>query len=61
MLPTLGLISATLGLLLIIFIVFREQRSEAGPAERNMLVAVSVVTVVVAAWHILAAGAGGGH
>jgi hypothetical protein len=58
MLPTLGLIAATIGLLLIIFLVYREQKSEAAPAERNMLIAVSVVTLVVAAWHIVGPGSG---
>ena len=61
MLPTLGLISATVGLLLIIFLVFREQRAEAGSAERNMLLAVGLVTLVVGAYHILSAGTGGAH
>lgn len=58
MLPTLGLIAATFGLLLIIFLVYREQKSEAGSAERNMLLVVSVVTLAVAGWHILGPGAG---
>jgi hypothetical protein len=60
MLPTLGLASATIGLLLIIFLVFKEQRQEAAKAERNMLLAVSVVALMVAAWHIVGAGMGGG-
>ena len=49
MLPTLALIAATLGLLLIIFLVYREQKRETGPAERNMLLVVSLVTLSVAA------------
>jgi hypothetical protein len=61
MLPTLALISATVGLLLIIFLVFREQRAEAGSTERNMLIAVALVTLVVGAWHIVSAGSGGAH
>ena len=61
MLPTLALISATIGLLLIIFLVHREQRAESGPTERNMLVVVGLVTLVVGAWHILSAGSGGAH
>lgn len=60
MLPTLALASATIGLLLIIFLVFREQRSEAAKAERNMLVLVSVVSLTVAAYHIIAGMTGGG-
>lgn len=61
MLPTLGLAAATIGLLLIIFLVYREQKRETGSAERNMLLLVSVVTLSVAAWHIFAAGSGGHH
>lgn len=61
MLPTLGLISATLGLLLIILLIFREQKNESGSVERNMLLVVSLVTVSVAAWHIFSAGSGGTH
>ncbi len=61
MLPTLALISATIGLLLIIFLISREQRAESGSTERSMLVVVGLVTLVVGAYHILAAGSGGGH
>jgi formate hydrogenlyase subunit 3/multisubunit Na+/H+ antiporter MnhD subunit len=61
MLPTLGLISATIGLLLIIFLIYREQKAECGPAERNMLLVVGLVTLVVGAFHILSAGSGGAH
>jgi hypothetical protein len=61
MLPTLALISATIGLLLIIFLIYRELRAESGSAERSMLVLVGLVTLVVGAYHILAAGSGGGH
>ena len=61
MLPTLALISATIGLLLIIFLIYREQRAESGSAERSMLVLVGLVTLVVGAYHILAAGSGGAH
>ena len=61
MLPTLGLASATLGLLLILYLVFREEKSEAAPAERNMLLLVSFVTVVVAVVHIFGGTAGSNH
>ena len=52
MLPTLGLLSATIGLLLIIFLIYGEQKEQAGKAERNMLLVVSLATVAVAAFHI---------
>ena len=60
MLPTLGLIAATIGLLLIIYLIYREQKGETGSAERNMLLVVSIVALSVTAWHVLFAG-GGGH
>ena len=60
MLPTFALASATIGLLLIIFLVFREQREEAGKVERNMLISVSVVSLVVAGYHIFSGLSGGG-
>jgi len=61
MLPTLALISATIGLLLSILLFYREQRAETGSAERSMLVVVGLVTLVVGAYHILSAGSGGAH
>ena len=61
MLPSLALIAGTLGLLLIIFLVYREQRNETAPAERRMLVAVALVTLTVAAYHVLGSGGGAGH
>lgn len=56
MLTALALTAATLGLLVIIFLVHREQRAEAGSAERTMLVVVGLLTLVVGAFHILGAG-----
>jgi hypothetical protein len=64
MLPTLALISALAGLLLIVFLIYREEKAEIGSKERGMLALVSVVMIVVAAWHILPellGGGGGGH
>jgi membrane-associated HD superfamily phosphohydrolase len=64
MLPTLALLSALIGLLLILFLIHREQKSEIGSRERSMLMLVSVVMIAVAAWHIgpeLFGGGGGGH
>jgi hypothetical protein len=60
MLATFALIAAALGLLLIIFLVYREQANETAPAERRMLVAVALVTMTVAAYHVLHSG-GGAH
>ena len=61
MLSSLALIAAALGLLLIIFLVYREQAAETAPAERRMLIAVALVTASVAAWHVLGSGGGAGH
>jgi hypothetical protein len=64
MLPTLALISALLGLLLILFLIYREEKGELGSRERSLLAAVSVVMIVVAAWHVgpeIFGGGGGGH
>lgn len=64
MLPTLALISALLGLLLIFFLIYREEKSEMGSRERNILVVVSIVMIAVTAWHVgpeLFGGGGGGH
>jgi multisubunit Na+/H+ antiporter MnhB subunit len=59
MFPQLALIAAALGLLLILFLVYREQKSETASAERNMLLVVSILALSVAAWHVFASG--GGH
>jgi hypothetical protein len=61
MLSTFALIAAALGLLLIIFLVYREQRDETAPAERRMLIAVALVTFTVAAYHVLGSGGGAAH
>jgi hypothetical protein len=62
MLPTLALFSAAVGLLLIIFLIYRELKPQLGAAQRNMLMVVSLVSVVVAAYHIIdGLGASGGH
>ena len=62
MLSTLALAAAAVGLLLIIFLVFRELKPQLGGTERNMLAVVSVISLVVAAFHIIQGlGAGGGH
>ena len=61
MLPNLAVSAAALGLLLIIFLVYREQRNETAPAERRMLVAVALVTLTVAVVHVLHSGAEAVH
>ena len=59
MLPNLGLIAATVGLIAILWLILREERRELGSLERSSLLAGGAVVVLVAAWHLLASG--GGH
>ena len=61
MLPTLALFSAAVGLLLIIFLIYRELKPQLGGTQRNMLAVVSLVSFVVAAYHIIDGLGGGGH
>ena len=60
MLPNLALIVATIGLLTILWMIYREVREQAGPLEKNSLVAGAVTVVLVMVWHV-ATTAGGGH
>lgn len=59
MLANLAVLVATLGLLVILWMVYREVRESAGPLERNSLIAGAATVVIVAVWHL--ATAGGGH
>jgi len=60
MLPNLALIVATIGLLTILWMIYREVREQAGPLEKNSLVAGAVTVVLVMVWHV-ATTSGGGH
>lgn len=53
MLPVLGLTAATLGLLGILGLVYREVRHEAGPAEKRALGAVAVAIAAVWLFYVL--------
>lgn len=61
MLANVALTVATIGLLAILWMIYREVRDEAGPLEKNSLVAGAVTVVLVAAWHIVATAGGAGH
>ena len=61
MLPNLALISATLGLLLIMFLIYREQKDEMDTFEKSSFGGGAVIVLVVAVVHILATSGGGGH
>ena len=62
MLPTLGLASAAIGLLLIIFLIYSVLSQQLKSRDRNLLALVSVVSLVVAGWHIVAGlTSSGGH
>jgi hypothetical protein len=60
MLPNLALIAATLGLLIIMFLIYREMKGEMDTLEKSSFGGGAVVVVIVAAAHILATS-GGGH
>jgi hypothetical protein len=60
MLPNLALIAATLGLLLIMFLIYREMKEEMDTLEKSSFGGGAVVVVIVAIAHILTTG-GGGH
>jgi hypothetical protein len=61
MLPNLGLITATLGLLLIMGMVYREVGREMGGVEKASFGGGALVIVAVAVVHLLATAGGGGH
>jgi hypothetical protein len=60
MFTTLALTSALIGLLLILFLIYREVKNDIAPMERSTLMLVSVVFLVVAGWHIVAGLSGSG-
>lgn len=61
MFPNLGLITATLGLLLIMFLIYRETGKEMDTVEKTSFGGGALVVVVVAVVHLLASAGGGGH
>ena len=61
MLPNLGLIAATLGLLLIMWLIYREVGSEMGSFEKTSFGGGALVIVIVAVVHLLATARGGAH
>jgi hypothetical protein len=61
MLPNLGLIAATLGLLLLMALIYREVGSEMGSFERTSFGGGALVIVIVAVVHLLATAGGGAH
>ncbi len=56
MLPDLALITATAGLLLIMWMIYREIGPELAGPERTSFAGGAVVILAVAAWHLLASG-----
>jgi hypothetical protein len=61
MLPNLGLIAATLGLLLIMGLVYRDVGSELGSFEKTSFAGGALVILLVAVVHLLASGGGAAH
>lgn len=60
MLPVLGILTATLGLYAILFLILREVREEIGPTERGALLAGGVLVTVTAIWQVIAQWPGAG-
>jgi hypothetical protein len=61
MLPNLALMAATLGLLLIMFLIYREMKDEMDTLEKSSFGGGAVIVLVVAVAHILATSGGAGH
>jgi hypothetical protein len=61
MLPNLALMAATLGLLLIMFLIYREMKDEMDTLEKSSFGGGAVIVLVVAVVHILATSGGAGH
>lgn len=61
MLPNLGLITATLGLLTIMGMIYREVGSELGSFEKTSFAGGGLVIVAVAVIHLVATAGGAGH
>jgi hypothetical protein len=61
MLPNLALATATVGLLLIMWMIYREVGSEMAPADRTAFAGGAVVILAVSAWHLIATAGSAGH
>jgi hypothetical protein len=61
MLPNLGLIAATVGLLLIMWLIYREVGSEMGSVEKTSFGGGALIILVVAVVHLLTTAGGGAH
>lgn len=54
MLTVLAIITANVGLLLILYLIWREEKDEAGAAEQQMLAASGVLVTMVGVWQVIA-------
>ena len=54
MLTVLAILTATLGLLLILFLIWREEKDEVGSLEVQMLGASGALACLVGAWQVIA-------
>ena len=64
MLPVFALITATVGLLLIVFLVMREVGGDTEGIDKNAMYAAAAFTLAIGVWQVIAhlPGAGsGGH
>lgn len=63
MLPVFAIVTAALGLALIVFLIYREEASESGSTEKAMLFGSTLLVLAVGVWqaiaHLPGAGSGG--
>jgi hypothetical protein len=61
MLANLALATATAGLLLVMWMIYRDVGSEMAPADRTAFAGGAVVILAVAAWHLIATASSAAH
>jgi hypothetical protein len=61
MLPNLALAAATFGLLLIMYLIYREMKTEMDTFEKSSFAGGALVVLIVAIVHIVSTAGGGGH
>jgi hypothetical protein len=61
MLPNLALVSATIGLLSLMGLIYREVGRDMAPPERASFAGGALVLLVVTAWHVISTAGGAAH
>ena len=60
MFPVLAIATATIGLLLILALIFREVKDDVGSTEKGALAGGAVLAIAVSVWQVIAHWPGGG-